>query len=217
MPTQILLPYANGAHGTGWTVTGSNAWTAVSPGDPIAHDEGTTRISAGLGGLKHSLKVRVGASDFTTAVPLAKTIVSVTFFVRIRPIDIPSSTLLQVHSCSASTLGNNFNIVLPINIGTGSFVDYSKTLPHADGGDWTPAKCDDIQIRIFLNSNIPGGAIHATSMWVVIEYAEAVTSVLPADETARRLLRRYRDPEPRYILNLGPRAEQIKLYGDFTL
>lgn len=215
MPTAILQPNDIGSHENDWTQNGgSGRVNAVDAGDPIVHDDATSRMSANVKGKKQSYKFE----SFTTLVPLAKEVISMDFNLRLRFTDIPTTNSLIVWSTnSVPQIGNFFTIPIPVSVGLGSFVDFHAKLPPADGGDWTLAKADDAEIRWLLNEGAPDGLVDCTSTWLVPEYALAITLVQPDDETARRQLRQHHHVQEIYKLELGPRAEQLEMFQDFRL
>ncbi len=215
MPSVILLPTAIGAHGDEWLRTGgSSKFNAVDPGDPIAHDDLTSRLHSAVNNRNQSMAFE----DLSTKVPSAKTVVSVTFSLRMINQDGDPFQSLNVRSANSTILATDINFVIQVPKNNSTFFDFSGQLAPADGGDWTVAKADDVQMDWVMNGSMPeNGLLSCTSVWIIVQYGETVTVVEPPDETAQRVLRRFRFPEEIYRLQLGARAEQIELWKDFRL
>ena len=211
MPTVILLPTAIGDQGDTWTQAGgSSKYNAVDPGDPISHDDGTSSLFTLVKAIRQSMKFE----DLSTKVPSAKTVISVTFNLRLQSFDCVPTNQVFYRSCDATQVNVTVDGVAVLGAST-PWADYGSVLPPADNGDWTVAKVDDAQLQWFVNDPLGGGRIDATSVWLVVQYGETVTTIEPPDEAARRRLRRYRFEEDKYALYCGPRAEQIRPWQDF--
>lgn len=174
MPIAILRPNAIGDTDEWTLAAGATKYAACDPGDPVSHDEDTTRCSADAGG---------GANDTQdfklTAMPGAATgIRGVVGKLRWRTSN-DNNQQMGIRAKLGGVLGTETAQTLN---SSGSYTDFTvDPFPRPNGGSWTLSDLADstMQIEGRAITNPVLAALRITSFWLEVDYIES--AILPYD------------------------------------